>query len=148
MFHPNVLQNSHWKCNKNLRISKIFLLGQKSWFRREKYILFPKSFTSFTEYFSVFGVLTLNSNFEVNLLICQDGWMVWALDFHERDPWFKSLRQQAFLFRKGSQKFFKKWPRIRRITVWIIVEVNLCQGQPLLKRLSSHSPSKARYSRF
>ena len=68
-----------------------------------------------------------NSHFEVTLLTCQDGWMVRALDSHARDPWFKSHWQQAFLSRKGFQKFFKKWLSIRRITVWITVEVNLCR---------------------
>ena len=66
----------------------------------------------------------------IDLLICQVGWMVRALDSHARDPWFKSLWHQAFLFRKGSQKFFKKWLSIRRITVWITVKVYLCR--PLL----------------
>ena len=77
-----------------------------------------------------FSNLILNRYFEVNFVTCQDGWVVRALDSHARDPWFKSLWHQAFLFRKCSQKFFKKWLSIRRITIWIPVEVNLCR--PLL----------------
>ena len=47
--------------------------------------------------------------FEVTFVTCQVGWVVRALDCHARDPWFKSHWQQAFLLRKGFQKFFKKW---------------------------------------
>ena len=59
--------------------------------------------------FLSFSNLISNTYFEVSLVTCQDGWVVRALDYHARDPWFKSHWQQAFLLRKGFQKFFKKW---------------------------------------
>ena len=110
-------------------------MWQKSWFRRKNTFCSQSllhHLLSISQFFE-FSNLTSNSNFVVDLLICQDGWMVRALDSHARDPWFKSLWHQAFLFRKGSQKFFKKWLSIRRITVWITVKVNLCRPLHFIK---------------
>ena len=83
----------------------------KSWFRRKNTFCSQSSlhhFLSISQFLD-FSNLILNSYFEVTFVTCQDGWVVRALDCHARDPWFKSHWQQAFLLRKGFQKFFKKW---------------------------------------
>ena len=55
MFHPNVLRNCHWKCNKNLKKSNIFLL------------------VCFTQMFSEIAtgnVTKIQENFKIFLLVC------------------------------------------------------------------------------
>ena len=80
-------------------------LGGKNTFYSQSVLHHFLSISQFLD----FSNLILNSYFEVNFVTCQDGWVVRALDSHARDPWFKSHWQQAFLLRKGFQKFFKKW---------------------------------------
>ena len=80
-------------------------LGGKNTFYSQSVLHHFLSISQFLD----FSNLILNSYFEVTFVTCQDGWVVRALDSHARDPWFKSHWQQAFLLRKGFQKFFKKW---------------------------------------
>ena len=80
-------------------------LGGKNTFYSQSVLHHFLSISQFLD----FSNLILNSYFEVTFVTCQDGWVVRALDCHARDPWFKSHWQQAFLLRKGFQKFFKKW---------------------------------------
>ena len=80
-------------------------LGDKNTFYSQSVLHHFLSISQFLDFLN----LILNSYFEVTFVTCQDGWVVRALDSHARDPWFKSHWQQAFLLRKGFQKFFKKW---------------------------------------